>query len=1113
MLESSSQLRMYDYGLLRVVKTRVALFLTGLSIIILSPLALASGGGIDGRSISGCTVGGCHGDSPGSYNYNNIIQRFNGSWTSASATIDSGDNLTLRFLLDYVSGTVGSSAGYNMSATGGTLSESSTFSQLLSGELTHNSTRIGASGNDFIFSSLTWSTTTSISGSFTIRACGQPINSNGTNSGDGPDDCDTMAVTVRPEVTGWSGILTYNENTENGAFRDVDDSIGLNGSTNFNRAEVEIVTPLTGDDLACPSSLPGGIGCSDAGDSITLTGTAARTSYDTAIQDVRFRNTSQDPSTTDRTVRVRVRDSSNIYSNYVSKTVDVVPQNDAPTITGVDGILNYDENDPATTVEATVTLGDVDSTNLNRAEVEIIAPGCQLAEDRLEVAGATCTANSLTCTQTNNCTLTITGTRPLASYDTVLQAITYRNISSNPSTAARTVRYRVRDDSNAYSGYDSKTINVIADSDAPTISGVDGTLNYDENDPATTIDGTVALADVDSTNLNRAEAEISGNCNLTEDRIEVNAGVCGANSITCTQSTNCLLIMTSTQPLSNYENVLEAITYRNTSDDPNTGTRTVRYRVRDDANVFSSYDTKSIDVFAQNDPPVAVDDMASIAVNSTDNELNVLANDTDVDTGDMLTIISVGTPSAGGSVVIGAPCTANTLCYTPATDATQAETFDYTIQDGSGAQDTATVSVAPDDTDSDGVIDFEDNCPTVANADQADADEDGDGDACDLDDNNDGIFEGYISFIVDQGGDAGTFIFQTDGVVNIVASILGLPASLTPTYDWSGTDSALLNIAVINNNMFDFDPALVPPGMYNLDLTVSSGAASTHNSIVVDIQAAMPPFDCNGDGDVSAEPPDCDGDGNSNVAEGFQDADNDGIPDYLDALDDPATEAAQLPNQTGDPANSLIFTAEPGLQVRLGKTARYAGRSGALIALEDVRDHGGQGGIAVTNSDDTFVNVGGIFDFEITGLAAAGDTAQVVIPLTSPLPSNARYRKYHSTTGWQDFVWFNDPNNVVASAASTLGVCPPPGSASYTAGLTAFNDCVQLTLQDGGPNDSDGEPNGVIRDPGGVGVAALVPVDNIAPADDGGGGAIHPLWFIIAIGGLLAGLGLRSRRD
>jgi PKD repeat protein len=76
-------------------------------------------------------------------------------------------------------------------------------------------------------------------------------------------------------------------------------------------------------------------------------------------------------------------------------------------------------------------------------------------------------------------------------------------------------------------------------------------------------------------------------------------------------------------------------------------------------------------------------------------------------------------------------------CAGPAHTYTTAGSYDvvFAVTDSDGAPATATVThvviAAPVDSDGDGVLDADDNCPATPNADQADADGDGVGDVCD----------------------------------------------------------------------------------------------------------------------------------------------------------------------------------------------------------------------------------------------------------------------------------------------------------------------------------------------------------------------------------------------
>ena len=88
------------------------------------------------------------------------------------------------------------------------------------------------------------------------------------------------------------------------------------------------------------------------------------------------------------------------------------------------------------------------------------------------------------------------------------------------------------------------------------------------------------------------------------------------------------------------------------------------------------------------------------------------------------------------------------------------------------------VRIEVPDSDGDGILNVNDNCPTVANADQANNDGDAQGDACDTDDDNDGILDvndncptvanaGQANNDVDAQGDACDTDDDNDGILDV----------------------------------------------------------------------------------------------------------------------------------------------------------------------------------------------------------------------------------------------------------------------------------------------------------------------------------------------------------
>ena len=119
------------------------------------------------------------------------------------------------------------------------------------------------------------------------------------------------------------------------------------------------------------------------------------------------------------------------------------------------------------------------------------------------------------------------------------------------------------------------------------------------------------------------------------------------------------------------------------------GNDSFTYTVKDTAGAPSNVATVSITVDPINDPPVAADDVASTDEDTPVN-IDVLANDADVDEPLDPTSVTVVTPPGNGSAVVESD---GSITYTPAAQFNGADSFSYQITDSSGAPDTANVNI------------------------------------------------------------------------------------------------------------------------------------------------------------------------------------------------------------------------------------------------------------------------------------------------------------------------------------------------------------------------------------------------------------------------------------
>lgn len=285
------------------------------------------------------------------------------------------------------------------------------------------------------------------------------------------------------------------------------------------------------------------------------------------------------------------------------------------------------------------------------------------------------------------------------------------------------------------------------------------------------------------------------------------------------------------------------------------------------------------------------------------------------------------------------------------------------------------------------------------------------------------------------------------------------------------------------------DPALLNTGFYQLDVSVNDGQHDLIQSLAFHIKAVAPVLTTN----------DTDGDGIDDITEGLMDSDGDGLADYLDAVNDEQS----LQQSLSDSGSEDALKAQGGLSLKMGSLALEYEREGARISSLDIMSDE-----SPSPFDEGSSFAGNILDFEVHGLSPVDPFAHIIVPLESVIPIGAQYWKYNG----QEWAVFNDSGgDYIGSVLSENGVCPTDETL-YQQGLTAFDDCILLIIEDGGFNDADAEVNGIIKDPS----VLLIPETQLslsektAPSRHSGGSGYLSIESLLLISLCLA-LGFNNR--
>jgi hypothetical protein len=298
------------------------------------------------------------------------------------------------------------------------------------------------------------------------------------------------------------------------------------------------------------------------------------------------------PSTATRTLTTTFADGEGATATATS-TVHVTAVDDAPVATASAGASDYIEGGPVA-VDASLSVSDVDSGQLSGAVITITgnhrSGDLLLFQDQSGISTQSFDAATGI--------LTLTGTTTLANWQTALQSIQFSS-GDDPGSLDRTISFVVTDAENASSVAGAKIVHVTLLNDAPSATATSAPVTFTENGSAVALEPNLVLSDPDNTMLAFAKVKIGTGFHAGQDILSfaAPAAITGAYDATTGE-----LVLTGVASLADYQAALRSVTYSNTSEAPDTATRTITFSASDGSTTAQTA-VNTVSVVSVNDAP------------------------------------------------------------------------------------------------------------------------------------------------------------------------------------------------------------------------------------------------------------------------------------------------------------------------------------------------------------------------------------------------------------------------------------------------------------------------------------------------------------------------------